>query len=408
LLLAGFALPALAAGQVTAGPFDHVTVEQLEQALAAERGKPDKKVAEKLGNLELTERLSTARLERLKASLPGEKARQALFALADASAFLDLPAKDILPDAAPDAAFQGQIIFRSSGFVLSTVSRMPNFFATETITRFQDMKVSQGGTPTIFVPDHGFLVMDKRSTSVTYRNGREVLEAPIGQKHKSSVSSTAGLTIRGVFGPLLDVVMGNILHGKVTWAHWEQGPAGPMAVFSYAVPEGKSDYTVQYCCFQSEWGEMREFRTIPGYHGEIAIDPASGAVLRLVLKTDLQPALPMKRSDELVEYGPVEIGGRVYICPVKSISITKAKALLFHGRTSDAGRRDKPGSLSGNKLKHAESGSEPAVTAINDVVFENYHLFRGEVRILSEESAETEEKAPASVPAAAPETAPKR
>jgi hypothetical protein len=250
--------------------------------------------------------------------------------------------------------------------------------------------------------------MDKRSTSVTYRNGREVLEAPIGQKHKSSVSSTAGLTIRGVFGPLLDVVMGNILHGKVTWAHWEQGPAGPMAVFSYAVPEGKSDYTVQYCCFQSEWGEMREFRTIPGYHGEIAIDPASGAVLRLVLKTDLQPALPMKRSDELVEYGPVEIGGRVYICPVKSISITKAKALLFHGRTSDAGRRDKPGSLSGNKLKHAESGSEPAVTAINDVVFENYHLFRGEVRILSEDSAETEEKAPASVPAAAPETAPKR
>lgn len=415
-LLAGFALPAFAAGQAavalsnqaTAGKFGQVTVEQLERVLAAKHSKPDKKVAEQLGNLELTQRLSTARLERLKAGLPGDKARLALLALADRSAFLDLPAQEILPNAAPDAVTQSQIISRAVGFVLSTVSRMPNFFALETITRFQDMKVSPGVNPTISVPDQGFFVMDKRSASVTYRNGGEVLQAVVGKKHKSNESSTEGLTTRGVFGPLLDIVMGNILHGKVTWGHWEQGPAGPLAVFLYAVPEGKSDYTVKYCCFQSGWGEMREFRAVPAYHGEIAIDPASGAVLRLVLKTELQLSLPMNKSDELVEYGPVEIGGRTYICPLKSISITKVKALASHGSASNAETKDKPGSPADNALKQTEIVNEPAVTAINDVIFENYHLFRGEVSMLSEDSTETKEKAPASVPAAALETAPKR
>jgi hypothetical protein len=407
-LLAEFTLPAFAVGQAAASKFKLATVEQLEQAVAAAHRKPDKRAAEQLGDLELTERLSTTRLERLKAGLPGEKARLALVALADRSAFLDLPAKEILPNAAPDGATQGQILSRAAGFVLSTVSRMPNFFATETVTRFQDMKVSPGVNPKISVSDHGFFVMDQRSNSVTYRNGREVIEAAVSKKLKSGESSTAGLTTRGVFGPLLDVVMGNIFHGKVTWSHWELGPAGPLAVFHYAVPEGKSDYTVQYCCFQSGWGEMREFRAIPGYHGELAIDPASGAVLRLVLKAELQPSLPMRGSEELVEYGPVEIGGRTYICPLKSISITKMKALASHGSASGAGSKDKPGSSAGNELKQTVTENEPAVTAINDAVFENYHLFRAEVRILSEDSAETEAKAPASVPAATPETAPKR
>jgi hypothetical protein len=348
----------------------------------------------------------------LKAGLPGEKSRLALVALADASAFLDLPAKEVLPNAAPDAATQSQIISRSADFVLSTVSRMPNFFALETITRFQDMKVSPGINSIISVPGQGFFVMDKRGTSVTYRNGGEVLEAAAdktvaGKKHKSNKSFTEGLTTQGVFGPLLDVVMENILHGKVTWGHWEQGPAGALAVFRYAVPESKSGYTVRYCCFRSGWGDMREFRTVPGYHGEVAIDPASGAVLRLALKTELRPALPMKRSDELVEYGPVEIGGKTYICPLKSISITKMDALASRGSASGAGSKDKPGRSAGDELKQT-GASEPAVTAINDIVFENYHLFRGEVRLLFEDSAETKEKAPASVSAAAPETAPRR
>src|SRR6202041_4090715 len=62
LLLAGIALPAVAAR--------NVTVEQLEQVMAAAHGKPDAKLAQQFSGLELTERLSAARLSRWEADLP--------------------------------------------------------------------------------------------------------------------------------------------------------------------------------------------------------------------------------------------------------------------------------------------------------------------------------------------------
>jgi hypothetical protein len=69
LTLAGFVLPAYGAKQVT--------VDRLEQTLAAAHGLPDAEVAMQLSDLELTERLSTAKLDRLETDLPGEKSRQA-------------------------------------------------------------------------------------------------------------------------------------------------------------------------------------------------------------------------------------------------------------------------------------------------------------------------------------------
>jgi len=392
LLLAALALPAPAASRVT--------VEQLQQAVAAAHGKPDKAVAQSLGNLELTERLSTARLERLKADLPGDQARLALLALADASAFLDLPAADVPPVAAPNSVTQGQIISRAADFVVATISKMPNFFATRTTTRFQDMKVSQLFYQTVFAFNQDFHLVDRLSATVYYRDGREVTEALGAGKVAGSVTSSPGLTSLNVFGPLLGFVMADILKGKVRWDHWEQGPSGPLAVFRFAVQEDRSNYAVRYCCFRSDRGVMQEFKTIPAYHGEIAIDPESGAVLRLVVKTDLKPALPMERADGLVEYGPVEIGGKTYICPLKSISITRAVALEFHGDLLYADMKGQPDAPD-NKLKHAESASEPRVTAINDVVFDSYHVFRAESRILPADGAEQDGNTPAPVPAPA-------
>src|SRR5580658_6442884 len=92
-LLAGVALPAVAAR--------NITVEQLEQVLAAVHGKADAKVAQQLSGLELTERLSAARLSRWEADLPGPESRQSLVLLADVAAFLDPPAAEIPATPAP-------------------------------------------------------------------------------------------------------------------------------------------------------------------------------------------------------------------------------------------------------------------------------------------------------------------
>jgi hypothetical protein len=79
-----------------------VTVEQLQQVLSAIHSKPDADIARQLSDLQLTERLSTARLLQLEEDFPGPEAQQALTALADLSAFLSLPPAEIPATAAPD------------------------------------------------------------------------------------------------------------------------------------------------------------------------------------------------------------------------------------------------------------------------------------------------------------------
>jgi hypothetical protein len=373
-----------------AAAVERVSVEQLEHAVVETHGKADKDAAQRIGDMELTERLSTARLEKLEPVLPGEHARLALLALADASAFLDLPAADIPADAAPDLATQGRIMSAAADFVMATIPRLPDFSATRTTTRFQDLKLSHVFAEPIIIPNQSFLFLDKLSATVLYRDGHEVVETAHTKKGGNREPYQTGSTTHGVFGQFLTVVMSDILKGKMGWGHWERGAAGPLAVFRYAVAEEKSNYTVRYCCVLSGDGVFREFKAMPRYHGEIAVDPKSGAVLRLVVKTDLKSSQLVSRNDMMVEYGPVEISGKKYICPVKSVLITRVSDVISRGILYRDG-----------KAFYDDIVGAPEVTAINDAVFDNYHQFRGEMHIIPADSADQDGTTPAPGPAPA-------
>jgi hypothetical protein len=172
-----FVLPAEAA--------EKVTVQQLEQAVAAAQAKPDKDAAQVIGGLALTERLTTARLEKLKAILPGEQSRQALLAVADASALFTLPGADIPPGVAPDAATQGHIMSLAADFVMATIPKLPNFLATRTTTRFQDMKVTYVFQEPTFEANQSFQFVDRISANLLYRDGQEVVETDRSKNARS-------------------------------------------------------------------------------------------------------------------------------------------------------------------------------------------------------------------------------
>lgn len=398
LIFASFFLPAFA--------ITRVTVAELEKTIDSSQGWSDKGAAERLAGMELTERLSKARYERLKVALPGEKARLALLALADGSAFLDLPPTDTLPLAKPDIHTQGKIVSRAADFVVATVSKMPDFFASRTTTRFQDMKVIHGSDEPIAMPNHGFIFIDKVNSTILFRLGREVVEPLAAKKADSNPAAGAGLANLGVFGPILGVVMADILKGKIGWGHWEQGPGGPLAVFRYAIAADRSNYSVRYCCFRSELGDMRQFEATPAYHGEIAIDPATGSVLRLVVKTDLEPKLPIDRADVVVDYGPVNIGGKTYICPLESTSISRAEATILQGDTFYVRGRFR--SSSGDNLDTKKIARLPRMTAVNNDVFADYHQFRGDVRMVTRDSSEEEKGPQAPAPSPQPQPPPQR
>ena len=353
-----------------------ITVEGFERVLAASEAahQPDADLARQLLAMELTERLSTAKLARLRAALPGEKSQQALIALADSSVFLDPPPAEIPLKPMPDAAALRRMLVSVVNYVNTTLRQLPNFIAARETTRFedrplQDIQGSVGMTTKIYLP---LQVVGRSNVLVTYRDGHEVVEK-VAAKVKRGESQERGLFTEGVFGPILSTVVGDALKGKITWSRWEEEANGAEAVFHYAVPREKSHYAVSFCCVSdrppdeaADLGDWHRFGEIAAYHGEIAFDPANGAILRITLEADMPPGEVVSRNGMMVEYGAVDIGGKSYICPLRSVSL-----LLAHTTQPPLGTTP------------PESYKGPAKTFLNEAVFEQYRRFGSESRILA-------------------------
>ena len=377
LVFAGMALPGFAAKRVT--------VEQLKQTLIADHGKPDPAVARQLSGLELAERPNNATLAQLEAELPGTQARQALTLLVDLASFLDLPAAEIPQTPAPQVAEQRQIMALTVTYVSEMLRRLPNFSATRVTSHFQDTPGGYDKGGMVFVGAEPLQFVARSSANILYRDGSEILDVAAAKGKKDAVQ---GLTTSGEFGSILATVLIDAAHGKLAWSHWEQRESAPVAVFRYSVPKEQSHYEVTYCCVAEAGkilGEWRPFHEVAGYHGEFAVDPKSGTVFRVTLKADLKPTDPINAADMMVDYDAVEIGGKPYICPVKSVSISRVAAQVAQSAAL--------GSRNGALLAQSGVQYTPGIlqTLLNDVVFEQYHLFRAEARMVAD-AASSEQK----------------
>ncbi|MGA2219765.1 MAG: hypothetical protein ABSG51_16865 [Terracidiphilus sp.] len=394
LLFAGIALAAHAAKKVT--------VAQFEQTLSAAHGKRDAELAKKLGEMELTERLSDARLSQLELQMPGVLSRQALVAAADASVFLKVRDSDVSSKPAPEPGDRDSMLAMVFDYVRRTIPQLPNFFAARETTRFEETPAlahRDASTWSIAIPLH---FVGKSSDTVLYRNGAEVVE-PNGPGERTFNQSIYGLEIYGAFGPILPTVLSDASHGTLTWGRWEQAPEGLRAVFQFSVPEAASHYKVT----SLNWGH--EGLPNPPYHGEIEVDPADGTILRLSMVAELKPSDPVSEAGIIVEYGPVQIGGKTYFCPLKSV----ARSVVRTVRGDSAKKSDAPnvmlapGSTVGLldiQKKDEDASLEPAQLRVNDVAFKQYHLFRAETRILTDNDGRPgENQDSGAVPAATPQ-----
>ncbi|MGD0632325.1 MAG: VWA domain-containing protein [Terracidiphilus sp.] len=338
-----------------------MTVKQLEQMLAESRSESDAEIARQLSNVEMSERLSEARLSALGAAARGKRTREGLRILADASAFLDPSAEEIPTAAPPEPDAQRRMLSLTAEYLTTTIHKLPNYLAKRTTVRYQETpQLKWGQNNTEYQPLHD---ADTLSATVYYRNGSEVAEQ---EKHTGRKNANdPQLDTYGTFGPILAGVLNAIARGAgLTWIRWERGAAGPVAVFRYAVPAEISQYQAKACCLPDGDGKSA-FLHVVGYRGEIAIDPQNGAVFRLEQSADLKSSTPIAQDKILVEYGLVDIGGMKYVCPVRSISMMRLRAAL------DAFEWDESFLTYG-----------PYATMLNETEFSNYRLFRGTARIL--------------------------
>ena len=322
-----------------------VTVAELASVVEATKSRPDGEAAKEIEHLQLTERLSSLKLPGLMEKLPGDKARAALMGVGDASVFLAPPNDEIpkLPD--PDVAEQRQILSRAVDYLKTTLPKLPNFYAKRVTTSFERVTMDADYANGVLRRVGQF------TATVLFRDGDEVVRAVGAQEQ--------GLVTHGTFGPILTTVILDAAHSRTEWSRWELGPNGPMAVFRLQVPQKESHYEVSFPDAMRGGGAAGVMAPT-AYHGEIGIDPKSGAILRLVQVADPESGSSMHLADVMVEYGAVEIGGKPYTCPVRSVSISVGDVVSF--------------------MNGAEEMRE--VLRLNDVIFSDYHVFRSEMRIV--------------------------
>jgi VWFA-related protein len=384
VFLLGIAMPALAVKRVT--------VEQLQQIVAGTHGKRDEEAARQLSNLELVERLSSDKLALWQADLPGPEARLCLTNLARESVFLDLPRGELPGLPPPDLPQQRRIMALTVDYVSKTTHQLPNFYATRETTRFEDTPQGHGRNGS-FVPYQPLHAVGSYSATMMYRDGEEVTDASTGKKPQEP---TVGLKTSGEFGGILQTALLDGAQSKLAWSHWEPGAHGPEAVFAFEVPKGKSHYQVTFCCL-AEGAANRVLQRYSGYHGEIAVDPATGAVLRLTVAADLKADGSMTRADIMVEYGQVEIGDKTYICPTRSISMSVVPADTYRSPAASMGLGTliQSGELRTSQLSDAdgtvvEAAPGASKKQLNEVVFSQYHLFHADTRMLAGTDAGTD------------------
>jgi hypothetical protein len=183
-----------------------VTVEQLEHALSTPDGSSDAEIAQHLSSMQLSERLNTARLATLQATLRGKKAREALVALADESAFLAPPSGEIPSTAPPDLATQRLIMLRTIDYVQKTISKLPDLFASRTMVQYHESPPKPLQTWKTAAVDQS-LHLDKTSNALMlFRDGKEVVKEET-TKGKPLKLEEATMNTIGTFGPLLATVL---------------------------------------------------------------------------------------------------------------------------------------------------------------------------------------------------------
>lgn len=353
-----------------------VTVAQLLDSISELQDVSDSEAERRLKGMELTERLSSADLSKLLLKLKGKKAQQALTALADLSAFSPPPSEEVLGQAPPSIANQHQIIQRTVDYLSKTIPILPNLNAVRTTTLYLKSPRAPGQTWKTTVGDQSLDAVRVTKSAINVTKGEEITQEISSSVLRKGYEDRS-LQTEGTFGPILSLVIVGVAkpQSKLQWERWERGVDGPLAVFRYTISEKTPIFHVGFCCMAVD-EERASFETDSPTFGEITVDPKTGAILRITIRAELQWRFPLHRSDIMVEYGSVTLGEKSYICPLRSVAISRQRSVV---EVSEFGERFKV--------------YAPFESILNETRYENYHLFRTSSRILTEfgETPETKE-----------------
>ncbi len=179
---------------------EKVTVAQLEDLVHAQIDLP-----RKLANLELTERLSTPRLDALLNKIHSERERQALTVDADLSIALSPPPDEVVNRPPPPVEEQRDLLGRTFAYLQNAIPKLPDFYALRDTVRFEEPLERPEESWKMPHQDQTLHFATGEHATVLYRNGHEIVEKKkkLGKSRVVRGMRARDLETTGTFGPIL-------------------------------------------------------------------------------------------------------------------------------------------------------------------------------------------------------------
>lgn len=340
-----------------------ITVADLKETLQSmhRQNKGDADIAAALKQVELNEQLSRAVMNSLVDFQLGQLTTEQIYVLEARSAMLAPPAADIPTTAPLDAAAQQALLAKTATYGSSTYDQLPALTATRTTLRFQDnveaLAESSGmhgsakdlSTGSLGVTAQQYVrYINATDTSLGLDHGVERLP-----EDKTNWGPNRMIAIMEPYPGLSQVLHEATDAGTIKWLRWETVNGKTAAVFSYQVPKKKAHLAVNVCCFPdieqagsvhftsaaigsasggggggakgnlqttTNWKPYKQ-ANLP-YHGELFIDPDTGTVVRMITQMEPKSSDVVHQEDVRIDYGPVTVGDKSLVLPVRAIAVT--------------------------------------------------------------------------------------
>ena len=298
-----------------------MTVDQLEQFVRSSIALKydDKKIADFLKKVTLTQKLDDKTIEDLASQGAGVKTVKALDALRDSSSKMKpvaKPAEQVeetpAPTAAtgpkrdlppPDSVRQKEIMDEIRNYAASYTEGLPNFLCVQVTRRY----IGRNGQAA-----NGLL--DTITARLSYHDGHE--DYKIYLVNDTARETTfdrigGGAVSTGEFGSLMKEIFARSSEATFEWDHWGKLRGKKLAVFNYFIDSGHSHWTVEY---------DHDQRIITAYKGLVYADEYTGVISRLTFQAvDIPQTFPVQEATTTLDYDEADIGGSPYMVPLKAV-----------------------------------------------------------------------------------------
>ncbi|MBL8216673.1 MAG: hypothetical protein JNK87_38495 [Bryobacterales bacterium] len=266
----------------------------------------DRRLAEYLRKVVLTERLDDRTIEVWQGLGAGPKTVEALRVIAGASAALPKPVAAgpkpppvVIPP--PSAEDQQRVLDAVRNYALSYTKRLPDFICTQVTRRYGDPSGLEFWQTLDTITERLTYFEQKEEYKVILVNGR-----PMDIEH----DKLGGSTSSGEFGSMMREIFEPESETTFKWERWATLRGRRTHVYTYRVTTPKSKYRVTYERSQS---------IISGYRGLIYVDADYQTVSRILMELDDIPvSFPVQQVKLVLDYDFVKIGESEHVLPLRA------------------------------------------------------------------------------------------